>query len=213
MPGVWRFRPPSAATDDTPRVSAGGRAARRHERDAGPAACHPSGDVDVREIAPGEYEALAEVTVRAYRCLPGTGPSPSYERALRDVAGRARDAVVLVAVDGVHAPGAADRLLGGVTYVPGLASASAQFDDAEAAGIRMLAVDPAARRRGVGTALVRACLDRARASGKARVLLHSTPVMAAAQRLYLRLGFTRREDLDLCPLPDVRLAGFARELR
>lgn len=50
--------------------------------------------------------------------------------------------------------------------------------------------EPRARRRGVATALVRACLDWCEARGVVRVALHAS---AAGRRVYERLGFVPRE--------------------
>ena len=141
----------------------------------------------------------------AYRSLPEFD-EPGYEPELRDVASRAREAAVLVAVD------ADDAILGCVTYVPGPESPWAELLQPGEAGIRMLAVDPGARGRGAGTALTRACLERARAEGRATVALHSLAYMRAAQAIYTRLGFARRPDRDWEPVPGVFLLGFARGL-
>ena len=105
-----------------------------------------------------------------------------------------------------------DELLGGVTYVPDRLSPLAEFDGDGAAGIRMLAVDPQAQGSGVGEALVRACIARAQAESRSELLLHSTPAMTTAHRLYERLGFRRDETLDWWPEPDFILLGFRLEL-
>ena len=76
----------------------------------------------------------------------------------------------------------------------------------------MLAVAERARRRGVGEALTVACLDRARAGDRHRVILHSTPAMVAAHRLYERLGFERDPGLDWEPEPGVHLLGYVLTL-
>ncbi|MFO0652027.1 MAG: GNAT family N-acetyltransferase [Polyangiales bacterium] len=54
-------------------------------------------------------------------------------------------------------------------------------------------VDERARGRGIGEALTRAALDLARAAGARTVDLTSRPTREAANRLYLRVGFVRRE--------------------
>lgn len=54
-------------------------------------------------------------------------------------------------------------------------------------------VDERARGRGVGEALTRAALDLARTAGARTVDLTSRPTREAANRLYLRVGFVRRE--------------------
>ncbi len=61
------------------------------------------------------------------------------------------------------------------------------------AWIEDVVVDEAARGQGVGEALNRHALDRARAEGAKTVDLTSRPTREAANRLYLRLGFIPRE--------------------
>jgi len=74
-----------------------------------------------------------------------------------------------------------------------------------------LGVAVAARGKGAGEALVRACIDRARTAGRRRLLLHTTAWMTTAHRLYERLGFHRDPALDLV-FPDVSLIGYALDL-
>ena len=76
---------------------------------------------------------------------------------------------------------------------------------------RFLAVDPAARGRGVGRALFQACLDRARAAGKRRMALHTTEWMATARAMYERAGFQREPEGD-AQLPGVTIIAYAAEL-
>lgn len=61
------------------------------------------------------------------------------------------------------------------------------------AWIEDVAVDGAHRGKGLGEALVRAAVDLARAKGAGGVYLTSRPEREAANRLYLRLGFEKRE--------------------
>ena len=61
------------------------------------------------------------------------------------------------------------------------------------AWIEDVVVDDAARGAGVGAALNRAALDRARELGAKTVDLTSRPSREAANRLYRRLGFEPRE--------------------
>jgi ribosomal protein S18 acetylase RimI-like enzyme len=74
--------------------------------------------------------------------------------------------------------------------------------------IRLLAVPPAERGRGIGEALVLECVRRARAAGAEALTLHTTDMMRAAVRLYERLGFARDSALDFCPAPGVTVKGF-----
>ncbi len=159
----------------------------------------------IRPVRPDEYDALGELTVAAYAALDPHGLG-DYAHELRAVAARTEGAETLVAVDGDR------RVLGGVTYVPGPESVWAEFDDADAAGIRMLAVAPDAQGRGVGESLSRACIDRARAAGRGQIVLHSTDWMPAAHRLYLRLGFVRDPAIDWEYDPGHWLRGYRLRL-
>jgi ribosomal protein S18 acetylase RimI-like enzyme len=153
-------------------------------------------DIVIRPVETGEFEALGEITAQAYLQdgLLDFGESDAYLGELRDVARRAAAAEVLVAV-------ADGRLLGGVTFVPG-PGPMADIAGPGEAEIRMLAVDRAGRGRGAGEALVRACLERARADdGCVRVVLSSQRSMHTAHRLYARLGFVRTPERDWNPVP------------
>jgi len=61
------------------------------------------------------------------------------------------------------------------------------------AWIEDVVVDASARGKGVGELLCKAALEKARAAGAAKVDLTSNPQREAANRLYQRLGFDRRE--------------------
>ena len=143
----------------------------------------------VRLVRPEEYDALAALTVSAYQALLGPDLDRGYVAELADVAGRAAVVDVLVAVDDDG------RLEGGIAYISG-PGPLAWFDDPAEAGMRMLAVVPAAQGRGVGARLIAACVERAAGAGKARLLLHTTAPMVAAHRLYERAGFRRDPDRD-----------------
>ena len=156
-------------------------------------------------VRPDEHRAVGELVVEAYEAIDPYGLD-GYAKELRDVAGRAATAEVLVAADDDG------TLLGAVTYVPGPDSSSAEFTEADAAGIRMLAVAEKAQGRGIGRALVTACLDRARAAGRAQVLLHTTDWMTTAHGLYGRLGFERDPSMDW-PAPEREGAFWLRGFR
>lgn len=156
--------------------------------------------VVVRDIRHAEIAQLSAITLAAYAGLDGIDVGP-YRTSLADVADRVRQAEVLVAVD-------ADQVLGGVTYVPDAGNPYAEFSDPDAAGMRMLAVDPAAQGQGVGGALVAACIRRARDSHRRLLVLHTTEAMTAARRLYEQFGFARLARRDWRPQPHILLLGY-----
>ena len=77
------------------------------------------------------------------------------------------------------------EVVGAVTYVSDPESPWLEWSEPGEAQIRLLAVDPSVQGRGIGEALVSACIDRAREQGLT-ILLHTTNHMPAAQRLYPR---------------------------
>lgn len=160
----------------------------------------------VREVLPEEHAALGQLIAEAYLALGDGGAPHGYDAELRDVAGRAALCPVLVAVD------ADGTVLGGATYVPDRTNPMCEHEVEDAASIRMMAVRPDARGRGVATALTRACLDRARADGRRWLVLHSSAPMVEAQRLYERLGFVRDPATDWRPAPDVELLAYRYDL-
>ncbi|MEF9906311.1 GNAT family N-acetyltransferase [Streptomyces sp. P9-A2] len=177
-------------------------------------------DIVIRPVEPYESEELGEITAQAYLRdgLLDFGESDAYLSELRNVAGRAAAAEVPVAVEGTgslyraadgtaaEADGTAEandarRVPVGVTLVP-RGGPTADIAGPGEAEIRMLAVTRAARRRGVGEALVRACADRARATeGCVRIVLPTRRTMRAAHRVYERLGFVRSPGRHRNPVP------------
>ncbi|HEU5325963.1 MAG TPA: GNAT family N-acetyltransferase [Candidatus Limnocylindria bacterium] len=156
----------------------------------------------IRPIRPDEHDAVADLTVRAYRArFEDLG---DYEGVLRRVGHRASRGTVLVAV-------MAGQLVGTVTYVRG-PGPYAEGDDPDAAWIRMLAVAPEQQGRGLGRALTIACIERARADGRRRIALHTGDTQLAAQRIYAGLGFVRRPALDELVDDEFWLRGWVLEL-
>ena len=154
----------------------------------------------VDPATPDDHARITELTVGVYGAEGHA--SPEYLVELGDVAGRAERSLLLVARDGGATGSSA--VIGSVALVLSGDFGEVTESDDEAA-FRMLVVDPAARGRGVGEALVRDCLDRARAAGKRAVVLSTAPSMTAAHRRYERLGFTRLPERDWSPLPGIDL--------
>jgi len=160
----------------------------------------------VRDARPDELAAAGDAVVLAYRALGGD-PHEPYLAEVRDAAGRARHCPVLVAVDS-----ASGAVLGSVTYVPDRRNPFTELAHEDEGEFRMLGVDPGARGRGVGAALVRACIDRARADGRRGMVISTAPVMRAAHRLYEGMGFRRAPERDWVPVPGLVLWAYVLDL-
>jgi GNAT superfamily N-acetyltransferase len=161
----------------------------------------------VRPVHTSELPEVGELTVEAYAADGFVGADDGYAHHLRDAVTRAREAEVYVA-ELVDRPG---EIAGTVTYCPE-GSPWRELARPGEGEFRMLAVAPAARRRGVAEALVGVCLERARETGCAAVVLSSLPAQQAAHRIYGRLGFRRTPDLDWSPQEGVELLAFRLDL-
>ena len=143
--------------------------------------------VEIRNARPDEYHRVGELTVTAYRALEVDHLWGGYDDDIRDVETRAKHADVLVAVDG-------DTVLGAVTFVGDADSHWLEWTRPGEVQFRLLAVDDAARGRGIGEALARECTSRA--NGRP-ICIHTTQWMPAARRLYERLGFVARPERNV----------------
>jgi ribosomal protein S18 acetylase RimI-like enzyme len=164
--------------------------------------------IAVREARPDELDDAGRRVADAYIAIDAIRPEDAwYLERIRDARERSRHCPVLVAVE--EGSGA---VLGCVTYVPGPGNPLAEIEVDGEAGFRMLGVAPAAQRRGVGEALVRACVDRARLAGRRGIAISTGVEMLAAHRLYERLGFRRAPDRDFDPVPGVHLLAYTLAL-
>lgn len=159
----------------------------------------------LRRARDHEHDAIGAVTVAAY--TPFTQAAEvGYVDHLRDAASRDRDAELWVAAD--EESGA---VLGTVTLCP-LGSPWREIGADDEAEFRMLAVDPAAQGRGVGSALMDLVVRRAEEDGMAAIVLSSLAEMTAAHRIYTRQGFARVPARDWSPVDGVDLLAFRKEL-
>lgn len=149
----------------------------------------------IRPMRGDEAAQVADLLVRANEENLAAFPpevATAYRAELVDLARRRRVADVYVAEIG-------GRVLGSVTYLPDAAKDGHPWPPGGAV-LRLLAVDPAARRRGLGERLTAACIERALDDHVPYLGLHTAPTMAAARRIYERLGFVREPRHDFDPL-------------
>jgi GNAT superfamily N-acetyltransferase len=168
----------------------------------------------IRNIQPGEFETLGQLMVEVYSNLDGfpkPNEQPRYYEMLADISrlsGKPSTQVLVAISD-------EGQLVGGVVYFDDMAqygSGGTAVSLKDAAGIRLLGVDPKFRGSGAGKALTAACIQRAREQGHSQVVLHTTQAMTVAWALYERLGFARSGDLDF--LQDgLPVFGFRLELK
>ena len=166
----------------------------------------------IREAQNSEYETVANLTMAAYRPLFAGVDLPDdlgwYGAELRDVAGRAARSEIIVAItDG--------QIVGSLAYHDDYSEEVKSGNPKNCAGFRVLATDPNMQGHGIGEALTRWCIDRARADGRTALLLNTTDYMKAAQRLYRRRGFEPYPEIgyEIGGSQPVEVLGFRLELR
>lgn len=155
-----------------------------------------SSELCIRDARPDERVAISDLTWAAYEQYAQI-MTPSAWAGLRDSIRGA------LATDGPVARIVAEQnseLVGSVMLFP---ADTQSYGDAGAVSsvpeLRMLAVAPSARERGVGRALAEECVRRARRAGATALGLHTSASLHAAIRLYERMGFVRTPEDDFQP--------------
>jgi ribosomal protein S18 acetylase RimI-like enzyme len=144
----------------------------------------------IRPLTRGDdLHGAGEIVRRAYFDLDGYPHDPHYDEIIADVSGRIDDTLVLGAF-------VSDRLVGCLTYVDSVDNVHAHHHDQGAASFRYFGIDPEMQGSGVGEAMVRWVIERARHDDKQRILIHTVTMMHAAMHLYERLGFVRVSEQD-----------------
>lgn len=161
-------------------------------------ASSPLPNYSIRPARPEDYAELGRLIVAAYAGLAGMpqpDEQPEYYNKLLDVATRAGNPAISV----FSAISGAGQLLGSVDFIADMrhyGSGGSAATVPDAAGIRLLAVSPAARGMGVGKALTQHCIEQARVLGRSQVILHTTKAMQTAWMMYERMGFERFPVID-----------------
>ena len=155
-----------------------------------PAYAYPPG-VEIRMARWEELARIGELTAAIYIAAGYISLDSGYIVRLRDAASRAREAELLVATHNGEPTGTVTYCRHGSPWAQLTVPGEAEF--------RMLAVVPAARGLGLGEALVRYCIARAREDGCRTLRLSTEPMMHAAHRIYRRLGFLRTPERDWTP--------------
>ena len=150
-------------------------------------------DVRVRDARTDELDEVARLLAEVYGAFRVHLPDGAWDRYIGeivDVHSRMSESELIVAEE-------AGRLVGTIGFYPDASRSAIEHWPDGWASIRTLGVCAEARRRGVGTALARECVRRAQARGAKAIGLHTAAHMAAASRLYERLGFRRAPEFDI----------------
>src|SRR5215210_2795567 len=141
-----------------------------------------SAEYIVRNAAPGEFESLGNLMVEVYSRLDGfpkPDEQPAYYNMLANIgtfaAKPGTELLVAISKDG--------QIAGGVVYFNDMqyyGSGGTATTEKNAAGFRLLAVDTAARGKGLGKLLTNECIRKAKEKNLSQVIIHSTKAMQTA---------------------------------
>ncbi|MFE8702849.1 GNAT family N-acetyltransferase [Cytobacillus sp. FJAT-54145] len=95
------------------------------------------------------------------------------------------------------------KIVGSVALFPPKSDAYEGYvDELDYSEIRLLAVDPEARGKGIAFALITECIKRTKEKGLDAIGLHTAEFMKSALQLYERIGFERLPQYDFEPAND-----------
>ena len=154
-----------------------------------------SAELNIRDVLPEELDTAAKVMKAAYlEYSASLSPEAwaAYAGNIVDVRGRLNNSALIVAESG-------HQIVGAVTFYPDGSRYGREGWPPGWAGIRLLAVHPEHRGRGVARALMLECFRRCRDLGTTTMGLHSTELMLVAREMYLRMGFVRVPEYDFHP--------------
>jgi GNAT superfamily N-acetyltransferase len=152
----------------------------------------------IRNARQEEFEIIGKLMVTVYAQLEGfpkQHEQPAYYQMLANVGTLAErpGASLLVATSPEEEIAGAVVYFGDMQYYGSGGTATREQD---AAGFRLLAVDPSKRGQGIGKLLVSACIQRAKTQQRKQMIIHTTQAMQTAWKMYKEMGFERSEDLD-----------------
>jgi len=164
-------------------------------------------DLLIEQAPPGDYERVGELTAQSYFAAGHfETPEHDYLQFVRKVQERAEQSEIYVA----RRQG---EIIGSMTLI----QVGSDYADIALPGeleIRMLSVDPAAQRAGVGRALVNASIERARRlPGIHSVSLTTGATWHSARSLYESMDFAHAPQRDwTIPGTGIKLVVYTLEL-
>ncbi len=158
-----------------------------------------------------DIEEASGVLLKAYEQYKDSFPGryETYIADVVDVRSRWDTSELLVVTFG-------DQMTGCVNFYPDASLAEYPADatafPSDWCAIRLLAVHPDFRSKGVGRALTDVCIERASARGAPTVGLHTTQAMNVAQAMYEVMGFQRIPEYDFHPTPTIDVLAYRLDL-
>jgi predicted N-acetyltransferase YhbS len=157
----------------------------------------------IRDARPGDHAAIRDLTLAAYQeyAKPLGAYWEGYKAGILQTLEHVKPAEQIVVDDNGEIVAAILLYPAGTMFTaPNGDQLAAEFPE-----MRLLAVSPEKRGRGLATLLMRECVERAKALGAKTVMFHTTALMRALP-LYQRVGkFVRTAQFDFWLAPGVML--------
>ncbi|TGB03577.1 GNAT family N-acetyltransferase [Halobacillus salinus] len=155
--------------------------------------------MQIREAKKDELPLIRKQRVEAYHDHARSLPDEHWQALKKAISSEADQQpgveLYIAEIDG--------DIVGSVALFPAKTDAYEGYvDELDYPELRVLAVDGSARGKGVGSALVQKCIDRAKAQGYHAIGLHTGEFMDEAMALYKRHGFERLPAHDFEPAND-----------
>ena len=155
--------------------------------------------VKIRDAASTEIEIIREQRIFSYTEHSQSVPSDHWNALKIAIS---TDADIQEGVELIVAE-VEGEIVGSVVLFPANTNAyEGNLDELEFPEMRMLAVAPSARGKGVASSLVDECVRRSKENGYRAIGLHTGQFMKNAINLYERLGFKRLPEYDFEPADD-----------
>ncbi len=170
------------------------------------------GSIKIRDAQESDLAAMRDVTISAYEeyaaIMPDWAWAEYRDSMVSAITGDGPPAEKIVAEqDGAIVGSVLLLPAGTVFHGPNGEELTIEWPE-----VRLLAVPPSARGRGIGATLMEECIRRARQTGVAAITLHTADMMQTAMQMYERRGFVRVPELDFHPVPEVVIKGYRLDL-
>jgi GNAT superfamily N-acetyltransferase len=165
--------------------------------------------LNIRDARSEDRDAARKITLSAFQQYAAVMPPPRWEGYRENILATLTD---VAPAQQIVAEKEGAILWSVLLYPPGTAFSTPHEGPLTCPEVRLLAVAPEARGQGIGTALMKECIRRARRLGAVCLNLHTTDMMQVAMRMYERMGFVRAPELDFHPDPSITVKAYRLEL-
>ena len=147
--------------------------------------------VTLRTATPSDYKEIAQISVAAYHEYAKVLSAENWQRMQQNLLNVEHTAEV---ADFIVAE-IENKIVGAIAYYPP-GKSNPKYFNSQWASLRLLAVDPQHRRKGIGKLLTNEGIERAKDNAKA-IALYTSEAMTVAQKMYGSLGFKQVRELPM----------------